>query len=132
MLKMLELAAKIALPTTHNDPRNFLLGCVGIRSDGTTVTGRNGAVEYSANDTNYQLVPSSHAEGRVLRKLGKYGTLYVARVLKRDGSLAMARPCMMCQTRIKSYKVEKVYYTIDPYHYGLFLPQLGIDKIYNV
>ena len=130
MLSLLRQAALIALPTSDNDPRAFWLGCIGIREDGAMVSSKNGAVEFHHTIENYQLVPSSHAEGRVLRKLGKGGIMFVARVSRKDGSLAMARPCGMCQVRLRSFKVKKVFYTINEEQYGIWYPDSDTDKIY--
>lgn len=120
MHPMLLDAADMALPTVDDDPRLFWLGSIGIRDDGTIVKSKNGAVKFSTSVEDYQLVPTSHAEGRVLRKLGYYGTLFVARVSRKDGSLAMSAPCPMCSIRIKSFKVKKVYYTINSNSYGIW------------
>lgn len=131
MLNMLKLAGKVAMPTLLQDPRNFWIGCVGIRKDGVIVSGKNGAV-HSTQVDNYQLLPEAHAEGRVLRKLGKHGVLYVTRIAKANGNFAMARPCRMCRTRIKSFGVEKVFYTIDHTHYGVWFPNSNQDKIFDM
>lgn len=132
MLPLLELAAEIALPTSDTDPRNFWLGCVGIRDDGVQVTARNGATEFSDQVENYQFLPNAHAEGRVLRKLGKCGILFVARVSRKDRSFAMAQPCGMCQVRIKAAQVKKVYYTINSNQYGIWTPESDTYRIYTV
>lgn len=131
MLDLLKQAGQIALPTTDDDPRNFWIGCIGIRGDGATVISRNGAVFESAVD-NYQLMPLSHAEGRVLRKLGKGGTVYVSRIAKKDGKFAMARPCGMCQTRLRALEVDRVYYTINHNQYGVWYPKEDQDKVFEV
>ena len=131
MLPLLMSAAKVALPTSSDDPRNFWLGCIGIRQDGATVSSRNGAVEYSTSIANYHFHPNSHAEGRVLRKLGKHGIVFVSRVSKKDHSLAMARPCGMCQVRLRAFGVKKVYYTINNDQYGVWYPSSDTDKIYS-
>lgn len=131
MLNLLRQAALIALPSSDIDQRSFWLGCIGIREDGVMVSAKNGAVEFHNTIENYQLVPSSHAEGRVLRKLGKGGVIFVARVSRKDGSLAMARPCGMCQVRLKSFKVRKVYYTINDKQYGVWYPDSDTDKIFK-
>lgn len=130
MFDYLELAARISLPTDDNDPRNFWLGCVGVRRDGVIVSAKNGAVLASAN-YNYQLIPNSHAEGRTLRKLGKRGTLYVARVSKKTRSYAMARPCGVCQIRIRASNVDKVVYTINENQYGIWYPNSDTDKVFE-
>ena len=132
MLPLLLKAAEVALPTTDDDPRNFWLGCVGIRDDGVMVSAKNGATEFSDQVESYQLVPNAHAEGRVLRKLGKNGTLFVARVSRKDRSLAMSQPCGMCQVRIRAANVKKVYYTINDSQYGIWLPDTDKYRIYTV
>lgn len=132
MQNFLHQAAQIALPSTDKDYRDYWLGCVGVREDGTVVASKNGAAEFHTTVKSYQLLPSSHAEGRVLRKLGKCGTIFVARVSKKDGSLAMARCCGMCRVRVKAAKVKRVYYTIDNFHYGIWFPHTNTDKIYEL
>lgn len=132
MLEMLLKAAEVALPNDTNDLRDFWLGCVGIRQDGAIVHSKNGAIKYSTSVENYQLVPSSHAEGRVLRKLGKCGIVFVSRVAKRDGSLAMARPCPMCQIRLRAFQTQKVFYTINQTQYGIWFPESDKDKVYTI
>ena len=131
MLSMLELAANIALPANTFDPRGFWLGAVGIREDGVIVQSRNGAVNCSSM-TDYQLIPGAHAEGRVLRKMGRGGVIFVARVAKKDRAFVMARPCPTCRVRITSAKVEKVYYTIDHNHYGIWFVNKDYDKIQEI
>jgi hypothetical protein len=67
----------------------------------------------------------------LLRKLGKNGIIYVSRIAKGTGKLAMARPCGICQVRIKSAKVSKVYYSINESQYGVWFPEKDTDKIYT-
>ncbi len=129
MLPLLLSAAKIAVPNDSSDKRNFWLGAIGIRKDGVSVSSKNGAAAFSASVESYQLTPNSHAEGRLLRKLGKYGVVYVSRVSRKDRSLAMARPCSMCQIRLRGNNVVKVYYSIDDHHYGIWYPEKDYDKI---
>lgn len=132
MPPQLLMAAKIALPTTDNDHRNFWLGCVGVRHDGVMVSAKNGASEFSESVQQYQLQPNAHAEGRVLRKLGRRGVVYVARVAKKDGKLAMSMPCPMCQVRLRGMQVNKVYYTINESQYGIWYPETDKHTIYTV
>ena len=134
MKEYLYMAAKVALPTNDNERRrNYYLGSVGIRKDGTKVFSKNGATSDSTPVENprYLLIPSSHAECRVLRKLGKDGVMFVARVSKEDHVLLMARPCQMCVVKICSMGVKKVYYTVNSTQYGVFLPEDGTDRIYR-
>lgn len=129
---MLQMAAGVALPTnSSSDIRGFWLGCVGIRKDGTIVSSRNGAVEFCDTVENHQLLPNSHAEGRLLRKLGSHGEIYVARVSKQDQSLKMAKPCGMCRVRITAAKVSKVYYSIDEKSYGLWVPTTDEYRLFK-
>lgn len=120
MISLLRQAAVVALPTHDYDHRDYWLGAIGIREDGVLVSAKNGAVEFNTTVKNHQLLPSSHAEGRVLRKLGKGGIVFVARVSKKNGQLAMALPCSVCQTRLRAFKVRKVYYSINNTQYGIW------------
>lgn len=129
---MLTMAGGAALPTDDNDHRHFYIGCVGVREDGVVVASKNGATKFSSIVAHYELLPNSHAEGRVLRKLGRNGTLYVARVARKDGSFAMSRPCRMCQNRIKSAGVKKVYYSISDNQYGLWFPQTDRERTFDL
>lgn len=125
-----KIAAEVAVPKSNiGDFRNFWLGCAGLREDGAIVTSRNGPV--SLPDKYYQQLPYSHAEGRVLRKLGQHGILYVSRVLKNSGQFGMARPCEMCSVLIQSKLVKKVYYSINEFQYGVWSPEKDRDVVYN-
>ena len=126
MLALLEEAARFAIPTKINDVRGFWLCAIGIRSDGTRVRSCNGAV-YSTTINNYQLIPTSHAECRVINKMDVGGTLYVARVKRLDRSLGNASACMMCRNKIKAHGISKVYYTINNFQYGLWLVKKDLD-----
>lgn len=130
MLDLLRVAAKTALPSHKGDVRQFWLGCVAVRKDGTLVKAKNGAAIIPSH-TKYYGIPSSHAEGRVVRKIDKGAILYVARVRREDGCLAMARPCGMCRSIIKAKKIKKVYYTINDNQYGVFYVDKDIDRVYH-
>lgn len=130
---MLLKAAEIAERRALNDSRSYFIGCIGIRQDGAIVSGKNGAVKFSDNIRRQHILPTAHAEGRVLAKLGKNSSaLYVSRVARKDGSLAMARPCKMCRVRIKAMRVNKVFYSIDNDHYGIWFVEKNYDKIFEV
>ena len=128
MLPLLLAAAKAASPDV-DDSRNFWLGCVGIRQDGVRVYSKNGASRVSDTIENFQPLPYAHAEARLLRKLGKGGIVFVARVAKKDYALTMARPCGKCIQLLKAADVERVYYTINDFQYGIFFPQTNKDII---
>lgn len=108
--KFLGLAAKYAISHTINkDKRCFWLGAVAVRSDGTVVHARNGS--------SYHRCPKAHCEVRLMRKVDVGAIVFVARVL-RDGSLAQAKPCHNCQSSLRNFGVQEVYYTIQKDIYG--------------
>lgn len=136
MLKELKLAAKYAL-SNSNDARNFLVGSIGVRRDGCIVHARNEAVFDTASRDKkskyfiYKRFPESHAEARLTKKLGYDAIVYVARIAKSTGDFAMARPCLCCQAILKSYNVQKVYYSISPNEWGLWDPKTNSDIYYS-
>lgn len=116
-MRKLNWAAKIAAESKDQN-KNFFLACVALREDGTYV--------HSTNNTVIQeKTPSAHAEARVLRKAGVGAILWVARVLKDRQTWATARPCERCQALIINKGVKKVYYTIGPDEYGVWIPSEG-------
>lgn len=127
MIELLKLAGQIALTTDDNDARNFWLGAVGIRKDGTQVSARNGAVFTTTSD--YKVVALAHAETRLCRKLDKHSVVYVSRISRKDFSYAMARPCAVCRIILKANAVQKVYYTIDNSSYGIWYPSSNTDVV---
>lgn len=132
MLPLLIKAGKIAISSNLNDEkRSFILGCVGVRNDGSVFGAKNGAVSTSSF-TDYKIIGDAHAERRVLKRLGKGGTIYTSRILKKDSSFAMARPCSGCRGWIKQAGVVKAYYSIDNNHYGIYYAELDIDKVFEV
>lgn len=109
--RMLLTAAHAAKDNPEKyDSRSFLLGAVGLRNDGVIVTSKNVAAR--------NIIPTHHAETRVLRKLTPNSVIWVARILKSTGEWTMARPCLGCQTRMKTAGVKKVVYTIGPNEWG--------------
>jgi tRNA(Arg) A34 adenosine deaminase TadA len=104
---MLNLAAGAAL---NGKKRNFLVGAVGIRSDGTLVAAVNSIVQVPT--------PSAHAESRLCRKLDYGATVYVARITK-TGDIALSKPCPRCEGALRAHGVKKVYYTIGNTEHGV-------------
>ena len=125
MLKLLKLAAEYSA-SHSDDKRLFLLGAVGVRNDGRIVHARNDAVRDTCprDDKStfyiYKRFPESHAEVRLTRKLGFNATVYVARVTKGAGELAMARPCSTCQAILRAFRCKKAFYTISNSEWGVF------------
>lgn len=104
-----QISAKTA--TSKKDRRSFLLGAVGVRSDGVMVKALNGPTFFP--------VPCAHAEARLAKKLDYYATVYVARVRLGDGEFAISKPCDNCMRALKAKKVKKIYYSISNDEYGI-------------
>lgn len=111
-MRLLKLAAQYALK--GEEDRNYYLACVVKRADG--------AITASYNERNKVPIHRCHAEARAVLKADKGSTLYVARIT-RLGDWGMARPCKRCQAAIRNHGIIKVYYTIGPNEYGVWLPQ---------
>lgn len=125
-------AALHSLPNDCSDNRSFWLAAVGIRHDGCKVLSRNGNCNFAETMKRYQKIPINHAEGRLVKKMGKEGTIYVARISRMDGSFAMAKPCHMCSVIIKARSISKVYYSVNNTQYGVWYPQTDKDRIFNI
>ena len=93
-----------------DDRRQFRLGAVGIRRDGTLVVSRNIPTR--------EPTPDAHAENRLTRKLEHGAVVYVVRVT-RKGKLTMARPCKTCRRAMQNRGVQKCYYSINENEYGM-------------
>lgn len=134
MLSLLNLAAKYSI-SKNKDERVFFLGAVGVRQDGRIVHSKNAAVFDTsfldgATSPPYKRFPGSHAEIRLSKKLGFNATVYVARVKKGTGELAMARPCECCQAVLRSFRVDKVFYTISDNQWGVWDVKKNTDFYY--
>lgn len=107
---MLRVAAEVA--RNCRSKKTFRVGAVAVRNrDGVVVTSANGRTNFPCG--------SAHAEARVLRKAGFESTIYVARIARKDGKLALSRPCSKCMPLLKSFRIKKCYYSIDEYSYGV-------------
>lgn len=111
------LASAIELARRHKirHRKQFRLCAVGKRRDGLYVHSFNVQVGIKGLS---EKVPEKHAEARVATKLTVDSTVAVARVL-RDGTVANAKPCQSCQTRLRNMGVKKVFYTIGPDECGV-------------
>ena len=111
--KMLLEAAAVAIRKTvkESDKRSYFLGAVGMRRDGVIVSSKN----LPARDH----VPDHHAETRLIRKMTPGSTVWVARVTRRDGQWAMAKPCPGCEIRLKAAGIKRIVYTIGPNEWGV-------------
>ncbi len=105
-----KISARKAIERGNNDRRGTLVGCVGLSE---------GKIIQSKNISSMGTSPSAHAEVRTLKKRGNISVLYVSRIAKKDGNFSLAKPCKNCMTRIRAYRVKKVYYTISNSEYGV-------------
>lgn len=108
---MKHLQQAILFSLTHHRRSVYRLAAVGVRADGVVVQSRNGCIFH-------QRIPRAHAEARLARKLTPGSVVYVARTLK-DGTVAMAKPCVSCQNCLRHRGVDRVYYTIAYNEYGV-------------
>lgn len=113
MHKLLERAARYAVK--GNRKRKAWVGSVGLRRDGVVVYASNG----SPGGVTVDRCPSAHAEAKLCRKLDWGATVYVARIRRDDGSLAMAKPCENCERLLRNKGVKKVLFTINENEYGV-------------
>lgn len=109
MHRYLKQAALVA--TRGSKLRHYLVGAVGVR--------RDGAVVQSYNGTGRDKCPSGHAEARLCRKLDTGAVVYVARVGRGNGKMAMARPCAGCERALRLKGVSRVVYSICDREYGV-------------
>jgi tRNA(Arg) A34 adenosine deaminase TadA len=91
--------------------RIYRLAAVGVRTDGTVVMSVNGSC---ATPT-----PSAHAEARLVRKLDRGSVVYVARTLRENGKIALAKPCPRCQAAMKARGISRCEYTINENEFGV-------------
>lgn len=128
---LIKAAGEMSLPTNPNDARAFWIGCIGIRKDGVLISAKNGASKSSFMDE-YQYIPTVHAEGRALRKLGKGGILFVARIRRDTRKLAMSMPCSGCQNLIKFAGVKEVYFSINEFQYGKWVVSKDYYRTFDI
>ncbi len=114
IINYFNFAAQLAIDADSKySVRKAAIGAVGFRRDGVIV--------YSVNAGDQRNIsPKTHAETRLIRKLGGYSpVIYVARIRRDTKSFALARPCVSCFPAIQHAKIGKVYYTINENTYGL-------------
>lgn len=101
--KLLKMAAKLSRMKV--DDRQFCLGAVAIRDDDVMVCAYNGHPDIPC--------PRTHCEARLVRKLDKGATVYLARTIA-NGQWANSKPCPDCVRAMRRAKVRRVYYTSGP------------------
>lgn len=117
-----DLATRVA--NGKRDNRSFKLGALGIRSDGVIVASPNAPCPIPER--------RAHAEYRIASKLTPNSVVYVVRILRFDGSLALSRPCNDCQKVLVSRGVSKVYYSISPNEFGIMNLRDETDRYFRM
>ena len=111
-MNVVRLLTQAILLSMHPNHRcRFRLAAVGKRCDGIVVNSRSGGWPG-------QYLPATHAEARLANKLTPGSVVYVARTLK-NGTVAMAKPCVACQNALRHRGVKRVYYTIANKEFGV-------------
>lgn len=112
--KILDYACMLAYAHWGRDSRKrFSVAAVAKRSSGPWVC--------SVNSSSVDRAPRAHAECRIVGKLDRGVTVYVARPMA-DGTWGMAKPCPGCRIALRAFGVKKVYYTISQGNYGVMVP----------
>ena len=112
MIDLLEMAFNVAC-CDDDLHKQFFVACASRRNDGAIVISTNGS-------TRTNRVSASHAEARALNKSDHGSVLYVARALRDKKTPALAKPCATCQAIIRNKRVQKVFFTVDEEHYGIW------------
>jgi tRNA(Arg) A34 adenosine deaminase TadA len=121
MHKYLLEAAKQAMK--GHPARRAFVGAVGIRKDGKIVRSANGRADVIKHGIHANqgmvMATRNHAEKRLALKLTKGSIVYVGRVYRDTGKLALAKPCAFCYNALRNSGVAKCYYTISEHEYGV-------------
>lgn len=143
MCKFLKTAEKYTRSNDFDPSLNFHLSAVlvlggQIISVGYNKRSTNSFVEHYADKLRgkRQYCLSTHAELDAICKARTKcdisgSKIYVARVRKADGEVAMARPCPICETALAAYGIKRAYYTIARGEYGVMKPSNQVLKTYE-
>ena len=103
--KFFRIAKLVAKTGDCNEAnRQYRLGAVGVRTDGTIVA--------SSNIPTRRPNGAAHAEYRVCKKLDKGSIIYVVRI-DRENGLRLARPCKKCLSFMRNSGIKRCYYSIS-------------------
>ena len=109
-LKYFDLARKLSVKSTHHQHK---LGCVIVKKNKIVGVGFNEVKTHTQSPHPYKML---HAEISALL-WNSYKDLegseaYVYRERK-DGKLALAKPCSACESALRVAKIKKVYYSSE-------------------
>ena len=115
---MLEAAKAVALSGPGVGGRNgtnFRVGAV-LFDGNHVVAARHNELKTHPLLTRFSEFPFKHAESSCILHAGfmaSYGSSLAVSRVKRDGSVALAKPCAACQAIIKKAGIRRVFYTTD-------------------
>jgi tRNA(Arg) A34 adenosine deaminase TadA len=107
--RFFEMAVAAAKRKDRQFRRDYLIGAVGIRGDGTVVVSCNLPADSKA--------PGHHAEARLARKLDVGAEVFVVRI-GRNGQFLDSKPCPWCEKKLLGRGVERCYYS-EPGGFGV-------------
>jgi deoxycytidylate deaminase len=103
-MKAMDLALECARQSKHP---NWKLGAV--------LVVRNQIVDSTSNLKSVPFTNGICAETRLLKRspriARKGAVVYVARIRRLDGAMAMAKPCIKCDTYLRNLGIKDVWYT---------------------
>lgn len=105
---------KLAVKLAEQNQNKFKLGAVLAKGGRVISTGINLnrthplAQRYSKKPIGYHAELAACLRGR---EMTQGCTIYICRVLKKDGKLAMAKPCPCCTQILQLFGVDRIYYT---------------------
>ncbi len=89
----------------------YRLGALITQKKRHVSTGRNSRKTHARTVRDYNYWGPTHAEASaILKAKGEGDTLYVVRI-KKDGSLAMSKPCFRCLKMAKDNGIKTIIYT---------------------
>ena len=130
MHKFLETARQLALEHAYEPHLEYRLCSVLVRGGKVLSVGYNHPSNHTLVRTfkkERAFCNSLHAEADAVRKAFQKisdisgSKMYTIRLSGKTDSMgpALARPCSMCQSILKSYGVKRAIYSIDPRTYGV-------------
>lgn len=107
---LFRLARNVSKLSPH---RKYKIGAVLV------INGKPISVGHNQSKTHPQaLYTGLHAEIQALKASGKSklkGSIVFVYRNRKDGSLAIARPCKNCMKELKEFGVKRIFYTCDEY-----------------
>ena len=111
--KFFDLAKKMSVHSTHPQ---FNIGCVIVKGNRVISLGTNKLKTHTRANNTYQQL---HAEIVAILAADRHDlkgcNAYTYRAHK-DGTLAIAKPCVHCQMALAEAGIAKAYFTIDGGH----------------